>query len=502
MTYPPQHTAEILRLFHAERWPIGTIASQLGIHHSVVRRVLASEGVVLARPEPWPSMADPYEPFIREVLAKYPRLRSSRVYEMVRERGYKGSESHLRKLIHQRQWRPRPRAEAFLRVRTLPGEQAQVDWAHFGHLEVGKARRSLVAFVMVLSYSRRIYLRFFLGQGMANFLAGHVGAFEAFGGVPRVLLYDNLKSAVTERVGDAIRFNPTLLALAGHYRFEPRPVAVARGNEKGRVERAIQYARHSFFAAREFTDLDDLNAQAEAWCQGMASARPCPEDRGRTVEAVFEEERPSLLALPPTPFPAEERVVVHVGKTPYVRFDLNDYSVPHGQVRKSLTVAASSTVVRVLDGPVVVATHPRSFGRAEQIEDPAHVAALVEAKAAARAHRGIERLNFATPSAKPFLRLVAERRQNLGAAVSGLLSLLDRHGAGELEAALAEAAGAGVGHLGAVKHVLERRREERGLPTPLPVNLPDGSKVPHIVVTPHALSRYDAIGATTEEAGA
>jgi hypothetical protein len=97
---------------------------------------------------------------------------------------------------------------------------------------------------------------------MESFLRGHVGAFTAWGGVPRVLLYDNLKSAVLERRGDAIRFHPSLLAFAGRYRFEPRPVAVARGNEKGRVERAIGYVRTAFFAARRFTDLDDLNAQS------------------------------------------------------------------------------------------------------------------------------------------------------------------------------------------------------------------------------------------------
>jgi hypothetical protein len=193
-------------------------------------------------------------------------------------------------------------------------------------------------------------------------------------------------------------------------------------------------------------------------------------------------------------------VVVSVGKTPYARFDLNDYSVPHEHVRKSLTVAASPAVVRILDGPVLVASHRRSFDRGAQVEDPAHVQALVEVKAAARAHRGVDRLNFATPSSKLFLKLVGERRQNLGAAVSGLLSLLDRHGATELEAALAEAAGAGVGHLGAVKHVLDRRREERGLPPPTPVPLPDDPKVRDIVVTPHPLSRYDAIGASSTEA--
>jgi len=91
---------------------------------------------------------------------------------------------------------------------------------------------------------------------MANFLPGHVAAFDAWNGVARVLLYDNLKSAVLERQGDAIRFHPTLLALAAHYRLEPRPVAVARGNEKGRVERAIRYVREAFFAARTWQDLD------------------------------------------------------------------------------------------------------------------------------------------------------------------------------------------------------------------------------------------------------
>jgi transposase len=86
-----------------------------------------------------------------------------------------------------------------------------------------------MAFVMVLSWSRMIYLRFFLNARMENFLRGHAGAFAAWDGVPRVLLYDNLKSAVLERRGEAIRFNPDLIAFARHYRFEPRPVAVARG---------------------------------------------------------------------------------------------------------------------------------------------------------------------------------------------------------------------------------------------------------------------------------
>ena len=125
---------------------------------------------------------------------------------MVKERGYPGRPDHFRHLIARH--RPRPKAEAYLRLRTLPGEQAQIDWGHFGHLEIGRARRPLMAFVMVLSYSRQIFLRFFLDARMENFLRGHVAAFEAWQGVPRVPLYDNLKSAVLERRGDAIRFHP------------------------------------------------------------------------------------------------------------------------------------------------------------------------------------------------------------------------------------------------------------------------------------------------------
>ena len=309
---------------------------------------------------------------------------------MVRERGYRGSPDHFRHLIACH--RPRPQAEAYLRLRCLPGEQAQVDWGHFGHLEIGRARRPLMAFVMVLSHSRQIFLRFFLDARMENFLRGHVAAFTAWNGVPRVLLYDNLKSVVLERRGDAIRFHPTLLGFAGHYRYEPRPVAVARGNEKGRVERAIRYVRDGFFAARSFTDLDDLNAQAEVWCNGPAADRRCPDEPDRTVREVFAEEAARLLPLPDNPAPLLEHVAVTVGKTPYVRFDLNDYSVPHTHVRRTLTVLADPHEVRIVDGAEVLACHRRSYDKGAQIEDTAHVQALVEQKRAARQHRATDRL--------------------------------------------------------------------------------------------------------------
>ena len=249
-------------------------ARQLQLYRDTVRRVLAVSSVLRA-PAAVPSrLIDPFMPFIQETLAKFPTLAASRLYAMVQERGYGGGSSHFRHLVAP--LRPRPAAQAYLRLRTLAGEQSQVDWFHMGYVMVGKAKRPLMAFVMVLSYSRRIFLHFSLNAQMDSFLRNHVLAFKAWGGVPRVILSDNLKSAVLERMGDAIRFNPQYLAFAANYRFEPRPVVVARGNEKGRVERSIRYIRDNFFAARVFTDVADLNAQAQAWTNGPASTRPWP----------------------------------------------------------------------------------------------------------------------------------------------------------------------------------------------------------------------------------
>ncbi|EDT38084.1 hypothetical protein BamMEX5DRAFT_6132 [Burkholderia ambifaria MEX-5] len=167
MTIPVELEAQILRLYHAEKWPCGTIAKQLHVHRETVQRVLIRAGLPRIGPVPKPSMIEPYLPFIRQTLEKYPSLTASRLYFMVRERGYKGAPDHFRHLISLH--RPRKPAEAFLRLRTLPGEQAQVDWGHFGYIEIGRARRPLMAFVMVLSYSRDIYLRFFLDARMEIF---------------------------------------------------------------------------------------------------------------------------------------------------------------------------------------------------------------------------------------------------------------------------------------------------------------------------------------------
>ncbi len=492
MTISEARKAQILRLYFAEHWRVGTIARQLGIHHSSIERVLGEAGVAREQQRPRRrSILDPFVPFIVDTLERFPTLSAARLYDMLTARGYSGGPDHVRHRVAQ--LRPRRPSEAYLRLRTLPGEQAQLDWAHFGKLQVGRAQRPLMALVMVLSYSRHTFVRFYYNVTLANLLRGHVEAFTAFGGVVRKVLYDNMRSVVLERRGDAIRFHPTLLELAAHYRFEPRPVALARGNEKGRVERTIRFVRDAFFAARRFHDLDDLNAQADAWCRTRAAERPCPEDRQRTVREVFDEERPALLALPDNPFPTEERVEVQVGKTPYVRFDLNDYSIPHTHVRRTLVVLATLETVRVFADNTCIAVHTRSFDRGQQCEDPAHIAALLADKRHGREHRAKDRLHHAAPSAQALFRIAAERRQHLGVLTRGLIELLDAHGAAALEQAIAEALVRDTPHLAGVRHLIDQQRHARGLPPPLPLPLPDDPRLRSQQVRPHDLSDYDRL---------
>ena len=212
-----------------------------------------------------------------------------------------------------------------------------------------------------------------------------------------------------------------------------------------------------------------------------------------SVRDAFNQERGTLLALPDNPYPVDEREEVSVGKTPYVRFDRNDYSVPPAYVRRVLTVVASPTQVRVLDGAEVIAEHDRSYDKDKQIEDDAHVAELVARKHRARHHRGQDRLAQAAPGSRQLLVQAAERGGNLGSITAALLRLLDRYGAEELEAAITEALARGVPHPNAVRLSLERRREQRNQAPPVAVDLPDDERVRDLVVRPHKLDDYDQL---------
>jgi transposase len=487
--------AKIRRLHYAEHWPVGTIASQLGVHHDTVRRavgLIAPDGNAVRG-----SKLDAYKPFVRATLEEYPRLRASRIAAMLRGRGYVGSDVVVSRYV--RTVRPVSR-EAFIRVTTLPGEQGQVDWGSFGKVAVGHAKRALSCFVLVLGWSRRIWARFFLDQQIDNFIHAHVLAFRKLRGVPRVVLYDNLRSVVLERVGDHVRFHPRVLELAGHYHFEPRPCAPYRPNEKGKVERAIRYLRESFFAARRFRDVDDLNAQLEDWLAGTADERTCPTDPARrSVRECFEHERPLLMPLPEHDHDSVRSREVIARKQPFVRFDLNLYSVPHELVGERLTLLAGTDEIRITRGFAVVARHRRCWDRDQVIEDPAHAVALTAERRRAKDTRSRDRLRSSCPSADALIASLAKRGSSLGADVVRLCKLLDQHGADALEEAMRIALEREARSAATVAYVLEQRRRARGRAEVIDTALPESVRRIDVDVAHHDLATYDRLLDSNED---
>ena len=486
----PEQIAEIRRLFYAEHWKVGTIASSLGLHPDTVRDAVEADRFNRAKVLRASKLLDPFIDFIRQTLERHPRLRATRLFQMIRPRGYEGSVVQLRRVVA----RLRPaRREAFLVLRRFPGEEAQVDWAHLGEVAVGRARRLLSCFVMTLSYSRGLALEFFFDQSLENFLRGHVRAFTQLGGVARTLLYDNLRSAVLERRGDAVHFHPRLLELCAHYHFAARPCRPARGSDKGVVERAIRYVRESFFAARPFTTLADFNRQARAWRDEIAHRRPCPGDDRRTVGEVFEEERGRLLPLPVHPFDTDLLRTVRSEKTTYVRFDLNDYSIPPTAVGRPLTLVASDTQVRLLDGITEIARHRRSYDRHERIENPAHQQALLEDKRKATGSTRNSRLTGAVPEIEQLLDAAFSRGEPAGPQTSQLLLLLDDYGSDELRAAVREALERNTPRASSVAFILSRRHRLRRGRAPLPVDLSRRPDLADLHVQPHNPETYDEL---------
>lgn len=493
-----QQRAHIRRLFYAEHWKVGTIVAELGVHPDTVKHAIEAERFIAKPRIVRPSILDPYKTFIVQTLERHPRLRATRLHDMIRSRGYPGGISTLRSYVST--VRPR-RTTAYLKLNTLPGEQGQVDWGSFGKITVGQAHRSLCCFVMVLSHSRAIAARFFYDQSMESFLAGHVAAFDALGGVPRQLLYDNLKSAVLERIGDHIRYHPRLLELAGHYHFAPRPCAPYRGNEKGKVERTIQYIRSSFFAARIYRDLDDLNAQLQHWIDTVAHQRiPAHHPHGLCVAAVWEKEKQRLLPLPKHPFACTKIITAKVGKWPYVRFDRNDYSVPHTYVRRTLTVIATPDRVRIANpSGEIIAQHRRVYDRGACIEDRCHIDQLVGQKRRAQELGGRDRLRHLCPNADRLIEAMAIRGLPMRRQTTTLLKLLDRYGQRALDRAIGRALERQAFSAAAVAYLLDQQTRAQNTPPPIDIVLPDDDRIKHLHLTPHDLAPYDALAQSEED---
>jgi transposase len=487
MTISNAVAAEIRRLFYAEHWKRGTIADQLGVHFDTVVRVLGTFGPKAGTPRPDARVLEPYIPVVDEILERYPRLVATRIHDMLVGRGYDGSLETLRRYV--KTARPVPKNEVYLRVETLPGEQAQIDWAHVGSIAVPGGKRPLWVFVFLLAYSRAMWAELVLDLGVESLRRSLVRASEYFGGSPRQWLFDNAKCVVIERAGDVIRFHPTIVDLAARLHVQPALCAPRRPTDKGKVERAIRYLKERFFAARSFHSVAHGNAQLLQFFETTALERPHPRWPDRRVADVLDEERPRLLTLP-DPLPETDLVMPIVAdKAAFVRLDTNRYSVPSTYGRRALTLVASDRVVRLLDGTTEIAAHARAWGRHQVCELREHRTALVEEKRRARDLKGRDRLRAEVPEIETLLARWADAGRNLGSMISATLVLLDAYGPAVLRDAVADMIARGVHDRGAMAILCEQRRKRRSGPAPIIVEL--GQHVVERDVIPHDLGGYD-----------
>jgi transposase len=483
----PEMRAEMRRLVLVEGLKVETVARKFCTHHSTVRRALCNEE---KQPKPVPSALEPFKPYIVERIMALPELTAVRLLKELRQRGYTAGIAVLRRYLAKVR-APRSR-KVYLRVEVDPGEQAQVDWGSFGHLRVGTAQRPLSCFVMVLSYSRAMYVDFALDQRMETFLAMHQRALEFFGGVPRRILYDNLKSVVLHHIGSTVQFNPRFLSYAGHCLFEPNAAPVRYPEAKGKVEASIKYVRHSFFYGRSFSSLSDLRAQAALWRDEVANDRLHATTRERPADRLLVE-RPRLRPLPERSFDTDLLLPLVVSKEARVLLDTNSYSVPHEYVGKTVMLRASSDTVSVHCDGKEVATHARCWDRRRAIEEPAHIAALLERRPAANQPKRRERLASLSPACRVYLQEIARRRIGLEHEVRKLLRLVDLYGETDVRDGMAQALANKSFGARYVRALVDQARFKRGLGEPPEPIITGNAAADSVDVEPHAMESYDEL---------
>ena len=319
------------------------------------------------------------------------------------------------------------------------------------------------------------------------------GETPAGGHFPRAQEWGNA-SEENKPPGNQILFHPRLIELSAYYHFAPRPCQVRAGNQKGRVERAIRYVRDSFWAGRAFTTLAECNRQALLWRDQVAHQRRWPGGDHRTVAEAFAEEQSRLLPAALHPFSTDRIETVRSRKTIYVRFDLNDYSIPPEAVGRHLTLVASDTGVRILDGSFEIARHTRTYDRHQLVLDPAHREAVLKMKRKAIHSTPAGRLEQAVPESKVFLDEAFAHGESAGAQTSQLMKLLEQYGAAALRRAIVEALERNTPRASSVAFLLRRKTRH----TPLALDLSHHPQAQLLDIRPHDLETYDELARTKD----
>ena len=451
----------IQHLHRVEQLTVVQIAHAIALDARTVRRWLDEPRFRPRLCGARPSKLDPYKAYIRRLLEHHP-YSAAQILNRLREAGYLGGATIVKDYLQ----RVRPvRAPAFLTLHFAPGECAQVDWGHYGSVNVGNTRRRLSFFVMVLCYSRMLYVEFTVSQTMEHFLGCHLNAFEFFAArIPARIMVDNLKSAVLQRsIGQAPVFNPRYADFARHHRFEIAPCNVGAGHEKGRVEAGVGYVKKNFLAGLDIPDFRTLNPAARHWLDTVANVRVHGETHKRPLD-LFALERDQLRPLPELLYDLGSVHTVRASNRFRVTFDTNRYSVPAEYASQRLTLKSYPDRLCLYHHDRLLARHPRSYERHRDFEHPDHPRALLEQRRKATTQRLLQRFVSLTARADEYYRELEQRRLNPVHHVRKIVALSEIYGAQATARALDDAFHFGAFSSDYITNLLEARA--RTLPSP------------------------------------
>lgn len=440
----PEIQAQILTLYYSDKRSMGSISRELGINRKTVNRIVQRRSVLLVpKVRERSSQLDPYKEHIRALLRKDFKITGTAILNQLRSQGYTGGITILREfLLLERGRMVRPR-DAFLRLEFGPGEVAQVDWGEFG--DVFGDGVKVHCFAMVLAYSRMIYVEFTRSEKFEEFIRCHEHAFKFFGGVPRECWYDNLATAVSDRMSGVIRFNSRFMAYMAHHNVRPHACNVASGNEKGRVEDLIKYIRMNFWGGRSFTDFDDLTKQFIVWRDQIANSREHRTTR-RVVRLLFEsEEKSQLIPLNPVPYDTDEIFSRQVTSDFHLQYETNRYSVPWTLVGMTVTVRVNNQELKVYYNEKFICSHARSYLKNKVFTTEGHRAGLLERKPGAT--RDTWQLGYVKslgPRMAEYVELVRRGPRSLKYELSRLIALVTVYGEKMVLDACCECLGSGI----------------------------------------------------------
>ena len=469
------------------------IARELGLDERTVRRKLESKQFLPRKAVQRTSKLDPFKGSVVRMLESY-QYSAKQIFQRVREEGFTGGYTAVKKFV--RKVRPK-REKAYLTLAFAPGECAQVDWGSYGTIQVGETTRRLSFFVMVLCYSRQMYVEFTVSQTMEHFLACHLNAFRAFGGVPARIMIDNLKSGVLKHApGEAPVYNPRYLDFARQTGFSISACGVAKGNEKGRVENGVGYVKKNFLAGADLPDFAAINPAARIWLDTVANVRIHGETRKKPAEMLVDE-LPHLQPLPAHPYDVATVSCVRVSSQFRATLDSNRYSVPARFAGQLLTMKAYPDRLCFYHEEKLVARHSRCFERGRDFEDPDHPRELIAQRKKARDQHLFRRFLALSPSALDYYRELDKRHLNSGHHVRKIVALSEIHGDDAVACAIADALKLNAVGSDYIANILESRA--RKLPEPGALHLTRRTDLLDLAVAAPDLSIYETHSATDKE---